>query len=187
MRLLFALFALFFAVPGWAATYKLDVTGYYETVTLLSASAQVDDGSTVSVGNVVYAPDAPEVDALGFDFVQGTTGTAVYDGLRYSNCTGLISILCFGVPTFMPNKYSSSNEWGGIIVTDTTLYYEDDASYSWLSGGVQFFTSTGMRADGVVTSLTVSEVPLPAGGILLIAAFLTLRHFGKKTAFRKVA
>lgn len=139
MRLLFALFALFFAVPGWAATYKLDVTGYYETVTLLSASAQVDDGSTVRVGNVVYAPDAPEVDALGFDFVQGTTGTAVYDGdgRRYSNCTGLISGLCFGsAPSFGPNYTNTDGSSVSVIVTDTTLYYEDDASYFWMSGGV---------------------------------------------------
>lgn len=98
-----------------------------------------------------------------------TSGSAIYDNGAYSDCTGFMVLFCsvyLTGPGLFANGISEILE-----ITPTTLYYANDGdgrAFDWL--GETYFGYQGVVATGRVTYLAYSEVPLPAGGLLLLSA-----------------
>jgi hypothetical protein len=101
----------FFAVPASAATFRIDVVGQFQSVTLLSPSvydAAIDSFSPVP--QVPYAPGDDVVDQFWFAaWAREDDGSALFDTGRFSGCSGILNPLCFGMGTAGPNGAVSSN------------------------------------------------------------------------------
>lgn len=160
MKTAFALFTLLFAVPVSAAT-RIDVIGTFDTAALETVSLHQPN----EMPGLVIDPIA----LTNYTLFSETSGSAIFDNGTYSDCTGLMYLFCSTYLTG-PGLFA-----GGISeimeITPTTLYYANDGDlrpFEWQ--GETFLGFQGMVATGTVTYLAYSEVPLPAGGVLLLTA-----------------
>lgn len=178
--------ALLAALPAKAATYRIDVTGEFNTVSLLSVySAQNPYGAE----SMEFAPDdMPFASGYLSEMLMATSGMATFDegtGL-YSDCGGMLASLCDAYPdrrtsieTGFLHGYGS---FGSLIVDGSAIRFATDGIYRWNDAGTDYL-GLGLLANGSLGSVSISAVPLPASGFLLIAAVLaTLGLRRKRTA-----
>lgn len=171
MRFLLALFALTFAEPSHASTMRIDISGYFETVGLRNI---IDSSTYPSTYNLDVDPFDPILDANErLEVYRSTTGTAYLTDSNYSDCSGLLMALCYMTKGTHSDPVSGVSVSEAFLADDTRMLFTTDYGNTWFVDGQKRVASYA-RSIGVVTSLSLTEVPLPASGLLLTPALVLL-------------
>ncbi|MDA8586708.1 hypothetical protein N9L47_10655 [Rhodobacteraceae bacterium] len=120
------------------------------------ASAQKSGQMKLIAGYKLFDPSAADEDPF-VECVSGPLCDFITSGQQTESFSIKLTGVVFGVP---------SNIWN---FSDGELYWEDD--FAFQGPFVHQF------ARGTVSNMTISEVPLPAGIVLLMSGLLLLRRF----------
>lgn len=178
MRFIFAFLALLMASPVSAATYQIDVTGAYDKASFAYA---YDPIAGRNIGMFDFDPSDPRwTDPRPYltEAIRSTTGSALFVGnvggrVQASNCSGLLFFLCrpgyvdFDIGNIFYNGFPDS--YGRLAGLDLTF------ANDWSGGSFGNVRNIfGFSATGSVNSLSIAQVPLPAGGLLLLSGLVGL-------------
>lgn len=166
MRLVLALLALF-SVPAQAAT--ISVTGQFQDLYLGGLSGFPT--ATIPAGD-------PAISTFPFfaGIVDQTSGSFDFDGRYATNCTGFLTPFCFGgALTFaLPDgSYSSGTGNTSSALTATSFVFANDGTYSLNWQGQDLF-GVGQTGTWSISSLIISDVPLPMGALLFLSGLALL-------------
>lgn len=198
MRLLVLLFTIIFTVPASAATYRLDVTGTISEITFLGSYVwDRATGQETRIGSVSYSFSDLDFQShyagyqAWFSELRKNTGSFRFDAfddhlsgnpytnVRYSNCKGLLKAHC-GDGIFALGFHQTSHSYGYSELTTSRVIYEDDSTNSWTdSDGTDYFNMNGIYYSGTIDRYTITAVPVPASGSVLLLAlggFVQLRR-----------
>ena len=199
----------FFVQPALAGLYRIEVHGSY-TFADINGDILAEGGVGELKGWSFDSDDAnwgvisSQVSYFsGIEIGVSKSGTASYQGGSFFDCVGLLEYLCVGgsssVSSFDPTSGAFSREFGGYSGGHTVNNHGIDLGYEWVGsfevGGVTY-SSAGLGTFGYEASfddVSVTSVPLPAGGFLLMAGLSvlaagSLRHVQRRAGrFRRTA
>lgn len=154
MRFLLALFALWLAVPASASTLRFEVTGQFLTYTNYLGIGFRDP--------VVYDIHNPILEPYLSEAFYATSGYAVLEDNAWIECGGLLRVfLCPSIARIEDMQFWAVLSNAEAYFDFTSIMYRDDART--LNG---YFR----EIEGEITSLTVTPIPLPSSGLLLLFA-----------------
>lgn len=118
------------------------------------------------------------------DSARVRVGSTLLD-TNFSDCSGLLRTLCGGSVFSFNLEPLSADVGNGVSfitqLTNSSLRYEDDSDVGGESENYIFFNSgSGVLLNLDFNEISISAVPLPAGGALLISSIGAFGYIGRR-------